>query len=136
MSNSDTESPPEKQLVIGRVKFYNRNRMFGFITYDVLKHKPNEQKDVFVHSSAIEPRDVHDCANYLKEGEYVEFYVEKTKRGTVATSVRGVGDGPLLMDSEQKTRRKTRPHTRASSYAGDLSSESQREQQVVVEGSE
>ena len=131
-SKADKNIPP---LYTGRVKFYNRTRMFGFITYDVVTQPKEDQKDVFVHSSAIEPLEEHNCANYLKEGEYVEFNIDNSSsKGPVAKAVRGVGNGPLMMDSERKSRNNRRPHTRSSFYAGDASSKDNRD--IVVVGSE
>ena len=135
MSESSPKADKNVPLYTGRVKFYNRTRMFGFITYDVLRQESKDQRDVFVHSSAIEPLDEHNCANYLKEGEYVEFNIDNSSsKGPVAKAVRGIGNGPLMMDSINKSRSNHRPHTRSAFYAGHPDSKDSRD--IVVAGSE
>lgn len=133
MSHGETneESKQQQPLYIGRVKFYDRTRMFGFITYDVLSDAKKDQKDVFVHSSAIEPYNTHNCAPYLVKGEYVEFYVRDAHKGKIALGVRGVGDGPLMMDSGLENNNKRRKHNRSSSFV-----DTESDTNVVVVGEE
>jgi cold shock protein len=65
----------------GTVKWFNRNRGFGFITLD------DDGKDVFVHSSGIEGEGRQD----LEEGQRVEFEVIQGEKGPQATKVRPIG---------------------------------------------
>lgn len=55
----------------GTVKFFNMKKGFGFITPD------GEEKDVFVHISAVEQSGIP----MLDEGMKVSFEVEPDKRG-------------------------------------------------------
>lgn len=57
----------------GTVKFFNSEKGFGFIEVE-------DEKDVFVHSSALE-------GISLQEGDKVQFDVEKGKKGPQATKV-------------------------------------------------
>ncbi len=58
----------------GKIKFFNHEKGFGFITGD-------DGKDYFVHSSALQ----NDIV--LDEGDSVEFSVEKGDRGLKAVKV-------------------------------------------------
>jgi len=58
----------------GIVKFYNKNKGFGFITFD--------NGEIFVHASGLKDRE-----NELKEGDKVEFDIANGKKGLNATNV-------------------------------------------------
>jgi CspA family cold shock protein len=62
----------------GTVKWFNDAKGFGFITRD------NEQKDAFVHYSAIETGSGHKS---LAEGDRVEFEVVQGQKGPAAERV-------------------------------------------------
>ncbi|MCL5419924.1 MAG: cold shock domain-containing protein [Candidatus Marsarchaeota archaeon] len=59
----------------GKIKMFNAQRGFGFITGD-------DGKDVYVHSSAVEG------GAALAVGDSVEFEVEQGERGPRAKSVK------------------------------------------------
>ncbi|MFH1442635.1 MAG: cold shock domain-containing protein [Candidatus Micrarchaeota archaeon] len=61
----------------GKVKMFNTDRGFGFITGD-------DGKDVYVHTSAIEG------GAALAIGDEVEYEVETTERGLRAKNVKKV----------------------------------------------
>ena len=126
-SEDDTPTP---KLFTGRVKFYSRTRMYGFITCDVLSDERKDQRDIFVHSSAVEPYKKHNCKPYLVDGEYVEFNIKKSRKGDIAVSVRGIGNGPLMMDSGFWNRQKNRSQHRFSS------NDTTNQDNFVVEGEE
>jgi CspA family cold shock protein len=62
----------------GTVKWFSDQKGYGFITVD------GEEKDVFVHFSAIESQGFRS----LQEGERVEFTVEQGQKGPAAANVR------------------------------------------------
>jgi CspA family cold shock protein len=63
--------------MVGRVKWFNDQRGFGFIEVE-------GSKDVFVHHSAIQGEGFKS----LKEGDEVEFEVSKGPKGLQASNVR------------------------------------------------
>jgi CspA family cold shock protein len=60
----------------GKVKWFSNQKGYGFIT-------PESGADVFVHFSAIKA----DGYKSLKEGDEVEFEVEKGPKGDQAVNV-------------------------------------------------
>ena len=58
----------------GTVKFFNRNKNYGFISGD-------DGKDYFVHSEGIAP------GIYIKEGDKVSFEVVEGEKGPKAEKV-------------------------------------------------
>ena len=63
-------------MVTGKVKWFNAENGYGFITTD-------EGKDVFVHYSAIQT----DGFKTLDDGEAVSFEVVQSDRGEQAANV-------------------------------------------------
>ena len=61
----------------GKVKMFNKEKGFGFITTD-------EGKDVFFHYSAI----LVDGFKTAEAGEAVEFDVEESERGPRAINIK------------------------------------------------
>lgn len=66
--------------VTGVVKWFNAEKGYGFITVD------GEQRDVFVHYSAIDM----DGYKALDEEQRVEFVITSSSRGLQAESVRAI----------------------------------------------
>ena len=64
----------------GTVKFFNREKGFGFIT------PSSGEKDVFVHFSNV----VGDGFKNLEDGQQVEFDVGQGQKGPEAQNVRTV----------------------------------------------
>ena len=62
--------------VIGRVKWFNNEKGYGFIEY-------KENEDIFVHYSTIN----YDGYKTLVEGQYVEFTLLETSKGLQAVDV-------------------------------------------------
>ncbi len=60
----------------GKVKWFNADKGFGFIT-------GNDGKDVFVHFKSI----VGDGYRSLDDGQEVEYEVEETEKGLQARNV-------------------------------------------------
>lgn len=75
----------------GKVKWYDVERGFGFLTSD-------EGGDVFVHSSAL-PQGVAA----LRPGQRVEFGVVEGRRGTQALSVRLLEPRPSVAAGQRPT---------------------------------
>ncbi len=63
-------------MATGKVKWFNAEKGYGFITTD-------EGKDVFVHYSAIQS----EGYKTLDEGQSVEFDVTESDRGPQAANV-------------------------------------------------
>ncbi len=63
--------------MIGRVKWFNNEKGYGFIDY-------KENEDIFVHYSAIES----DGYKTLSEGQLVEFKLVETSKGFQALNVK------------------------------------------------
>ncbi|MCI8547638.1 MAG: cold shock domain-containing protein [Bacilli bacterium] len=62
--------------MIGRVKWFNNEKGYGFIEY-------KENEDIFVHYSAINS----EGYKTLSEGQYVEFKLIDTNKGFQAQEV-------------------------------------------------
>jgi len=60
----------------GKVKFFNTNRGFGFITQ-------NEGEDLFFHVSELQT----ESAN---EGDEVEYEIRESRKGLAAVNIREV----------------------------------------------
>ena len=63
-------------MAVGKVKWFNAEKGFGFITSE-------EGKDIFVHFSAIQA----DGYKTLEEGQTVEFDIVEGDRGPQAANV-------------------------------------------------
>lgn len=74
----------------GKVRFYDRDKGFGFVTRD-------DGGDVYVHSSAL-PSDVTS----LRPGQRVEFGVAEGRRGQQALSLRVLEAAPSIVKSQRK----------------------------------
>ncbi|HEY6063251.1 MAG TPA: cold shock domain-containing protein [Chitinophagaceae bacterium] len=61
----------------GTVKFFNREKGFGFIKHD------DSNKETFVHSSGL--------IDQVNEGDKVEFDLQEGKKGMNAVNVKKVG---------------------------------------------
>lgn len=60
----------------GTIKWYNPKKGFGFI-------QGEDGNDVFVHRTSLP-----DDAEYLQEGDNVEYEVEETERGPNAKNIK------------------------------------------------
>ena len=74
----------------GKVRFYDRDKGFGFVTRD-------DGGDVYVHSSAL-PADVTS----LRPGQRVEFGVAEGRRGQQALSLRVLEAGLSVAKAQRK----------------------------------
>ena len=86
---------------IGRVKWFNNQRGFGFISYSI----NGEEKDIFVHHSGIKVQKENGFRT-LKPGEYVSFDISQCEDNSEshkekAVCVTGVNGGPLLVDVQR-----------------------------------
>lgn len=90
--------------IIGRVKWFNNQRGFGFISYS----EGENDNDIFVHHSGIKTKR-EDSFKTLKPGEYVSFNITECNENEKghkehAVCVTGVNGGPLLIDVQQEIR--------------------------------
>jgi CspA family cold shock protein len=74
MSTGTPASQVAGERFIGRVEWFSERKGYGFIDWQ-------EDKDVFVHQSAILGRGI------LQEGQKVEFEVKRTPKGPEAINV-------------------------------------------------
>ena len=97
------DSVPESERYTGRVKWFNNQRGYGFLSY---KGSDGADNDVFVHYSAISS-DTENGFRTLTQGEYVSFsLIESDKPEKLqASNVTGVGGGPLLAEQRQQNQR-------------------------------
>lgn len=64
-------------MTTGTVKFFNTVRGYGFIAPD------DDDKDVFVHGSAVERSNLR----YITEGDRLSFEVQQDARGPKAVNL-------------------------------------------------
>ena len=67
----------KKKRLNGKVKWFSGAKGYGFI------ERENEEKDIFVHFSAVK----NSGLKYLKEGEQLTFEVENTDKGPSAINL-------------------------------------------------
>jgi cold shock protein len=75
MNESKIVYPPQVQVCEGKVKWFHKEKGWGFITYN--------DKDFFVHHNQIIGRGFQ----YLREGQRVRFIPEVGEKGGVAKNV-------------------------------------------------
>ena len=78
----------------GRVKWYDTEKGFGFLTRD-------EGEDVFVHKAAL-PAGVAE----LKPGQKVEFGIAAGRKGDQALQVKVLEAPPSLVEAERLSKRR------------------------------
>jgi cold shock protein len=76
----------------GKVKWYDADKGFGFLTRD-------DGGEVFVHSSALPP----GSAAGLRAGQRVEFGVVEGRRGVQALQVRFLDPPPTVAKTSRKS---------------------------------
>jgi CspA family cold shock protein len=69
-------------VIEGRVKFFNVERGFGFITRD------DGERDVFVHARAVERSGV----GALSDGDLIQFEIQERAGRVEADNLRRIGE--------------------------------------------
>lgn len=92
------------QKTTGRVKWFNKNAGFGFITAVEGDHC---DQDIFVHHTQLTVE--KDQFRYLVDGEYVSFLWSDSGSNDEehkwhATNVTGICSGPLLCETQNESR--------------------------------
>uniref|UniRef100_A0A6C0CXX6 CSD domain-containing protein n=1 Tax=viral metagenome TaxID=1070528 RepID=A0A6C0CXX6_9ZZZZ len=82
---------------MGRVDWFNVKKGYGFI--HVLNNDDFKDRTLFCHQSNISPEE-QETFRKLFPGEYVSFDITDKNDNKEATDVRGVNDGPLLIDNK------------------------------------
>lgn len=86
----------------GQVKFFDRERGFGFVT------RLDDKVDFFVHFNDIQPS--QKFWSVLYEGEYVEFGLREGPNGIQASKIKGIGGGTLLCEHNFNVNKKPSKH--------------------------
>ena len=79
----------------GRVQWFNRRRGYGFI--NVIDEGEHLNNEYFCHYTNV------STENYktLYPGEYVSFKLDNNDKGQiVCIDIKGINEGPLLIDNE------------------------------------
>jgi len=94
---------------IGRVKWFNGNKGYGFITCLENRSDPEDSlvgKEVFVHHTSVSP--ASDTYRTLFKGEYVQFSMgqkEDKPDEPMAVGVQGILGHPLQCDVHEEERK-------------------------------
>jgi cold shock CspA family protein len=101
IEQTSTATQEQKEKTIGRVKWFNNKNGYGFIT---ITNSADSSKDMFVHHSGIVVSS--EQYKYLVQGEYVEFFVEKTTNNKdhefQAVNVTGIQGGILMCETRNE----------------------------------
>ena len=100
----------------GQVKFFDRERGFGFVT------RLEDKVDYFVHFNDIKP--TQKCWNVLFEGEYVEFGVRTGPNGFQTGEVTGINGGSLLCEHAFQPNNRVKKSGNKKSHDNDVAMES------------
>ena len=99
--SEQVNSPSTPWTHVGRVKWFNNKRGYGFISIVSLDGSSESQEDVFVHQTNIHTNS--DVYRTLSAGEYVSFALSPDEKGNdQAVSVTGVAGGPLLCETSSQ----------------------------------
>jgi|SaaInlV_135m_DNA_1039713.scaffolds.fasta_scaffold76010_1 cold shock CspA family protein len=102
----------ETKFLNGQVKWFNNKLNYGFIT--IISDTEHKGKDIFVHQTNILP----EVSEYrtLTQGEYVSFYLAKTKESTKhefhGIEIKGIDRGKLMCDFYIKNAHSRKPNHR------------------------
>jgi CspA family cold shock protein len=74
-----TRKEKNKMSINGKVKWFNATKGFGFIA------REDNEKDVFVHSSAVQEANLD-----LNEGDAISFDITETPKGNSAINLQKI----------------------------------------------
>lgn len=112
MSSSQDESSvsDNSERVLGRVKWFNHTRGYGFVTS---LNSNSAGNDVFVHHTCLSTSE--NVYRSLSQGEYIEFTLQKdSENKDCAKDVTGVLKNPLLCEVPKPNRLNRRDEQRGS----------------------
>ena len=114
MSTSTDKATSER--FTGRVKWFNNKAGYGFIT---VTDGSRSGSDIFVHHSVIGVGSQQ--FRYLVQGEYVEFDLVPTTKGSSheiqASNVCGIKGGKLMCETRNEYKSVTKPVTSSATAA-------------------
>jgi cold shock protein len=114
MSTSTDKATSER--FTGRVKWFNNKAGYGFIT---VTDGSRSGSDIFVHHSVIGVGSQQ--FRYLVQGEYVEFDLVPTTKGSTheiqASNVCGIKGGKLMCETRNEYKSVAKPVTSSSAPA-------------------
>lgn len=90
INTSHTSNISEDLQLLGKVKWYNMELRYGFITL------LDDNKDIFVHKNNLKSELKYKC---LFKGEYVLLNLITTDKGLQCNNVTGVNGDLLLCES-------------------------------------
>jgi len=111
-TNNSNYELVETEYLNGQVKWFNNKLNYGFITILDNGDNVHKGKDIFVHQTNILP----EVSEYrtLTQGEYISFYLAKTKETTKhefhAIEIKGIERGKLMCDFYNTPRNRESSH--------------------------
>ena len=96
-STINTSNTSENLQLLGKVKWYNMELRYGFITL------LDDNKDIFVHKNNLQTILKYKC---LFKGEYVSLNLITTDKGLQCNNVTGINGDLLLCESNPELLKK------------------------------
>lgn len=101
-------------MAIGKVKWFNNAKGYGFVLPDHPEGPAAEGEDLFVHYSAIQM----DGYKTLKAGQTVEFDIVEGPKGLHAVNIRSAGELGVSVELEVDTPLEPQSHNSNNASSG------------------